>query len=138
MIQPSLSPQGTLGHSVSVGEPLQISTYTSEMLKFPKPVQNHPSTTLPHKGTVGQVTSTKRVLDKDPSLEIVHRCDNSAKDVLGHIPFAQKIVDPIICERGAVGHDMHTQVSVASSTSKEEDSLDFTCAQESTGPPQTS
>uniref|UniRef100_A0A9L6KDQ4 Uncharacterized protein n=1 Tax=Mus musculus TaxID=10090 RepID=A0A9L6KDQ4_MOUSE len=137
-IQPSMQPLGTLGHSVSVGEDVKNSQYTSKILRFPKPVQDPLSTTLSHKGFVGQDTSTKGVLATVPSLEMTRGCDTATKDVLGQIPSVQKVLDPILFEQGAVGGDLHTQESVASCTAKEGDSLDSTCAQESIGPPQTS
>ena len=137
-IQPSMQPLGTLGHSVSVGEDVKNSQYTSKILRFPKPVQDPLSTTLSHKGFVGQDTSTKGVLATVPSLEMTRGCDTSTKDVLGQIPSVQKVLDPILCEQGAVGGDLQTQESVASCITKEGNSLDSTCAQESIGPPQTS
>uniref|UniRef100_A0A9L6KDT8 Uncharacterized protein n=4 Tax=Mus musculus TaxID=10090 RepID=A0A9L6KDT8_MOUSE len=137
-IQPSMQPMGTLGHSVSVGEDVKNSQYTSKILRFPKPVQDPLSTTLSHKGFVGQDTSTKGVLATVPSLEMTRGCDTSTKDVLGQIPSVQKVLDPILCEQGAVGGDLQTQESVASCITKEGNSLDSTCAQESIGPPQTS
>ena len=93
------------------------------MLGFPKPVQDSLSNTLLHKETMGQNTSTKRVLATVPSFEVAHGYDTSTKDVLGHIPSVQKALDAILCEQGVMVHDMHTQVSVASFTSKEGDSL---------------
>lgn len=69
---------------------------------------------------------------------MAHGYDTSSKDVLGQIPSVQKVLDPILCEQGAVGGDLHTQESVATCTAKEGNSLDSTCAQESIGPPQTS
>ena len=47
--------------------------------------------------------------------------------VLGQIPSVQKVLDPILCEQGTMGRDLHTQESVASCTAKEGDSLDSTC-----------
>ena len=105
------------------------------MLQFPKPVQDPLSTTLSHKGFVGQDTSTKGVLATVPSLEMTRGCDTSTKDVLGQIPSVQKVLDPILCEQGAVGGDLQTQESVASCITKEGNSLDSTCAQEYKGLP---
>ena len=107
------------------------------MLVLPKPVQDSLSNTLLHKETMGQNTSRKRVLATAPSFEVAHGYDTSTKDVLGYIPSVQKALDPILCEQGAIVHDMHTQVSVASFTSKEGDSLNSIYAQESMGPTQT-
>ena len=45
-------------------------------------------------------------------------CDTCTKDVLGHIPSVEKVMDPTICERGVGEHDMQTPVSVASSASE--------------------
>lgn len=65
-------------------------------------------------------------------------CDTCTKDVLGHIPSVEKIMDPTICEPGVGEHDMQTPVSVPSSTSEERDSLDSISAKECIRPLQTS
>lgn len=57
-------------------------------------------------------------------------CDTSTKDVLGQIPSVKKGLDPILCEHGAIGCDLHAQESVASCTAKEGNSMYSTCAQE--------
>ena len=66
---------------------------------------------------------------------MTHGCDTSTNDVLGQIPSVQKVLDPILCEQGTMGRDLHTQESVASCTAKEGNSLDSTCAQEYKGLP---
>jgi len=91
-------PQGTLGCSVLKGEAPKFSTYTSEMLEFPKSEQDSLSSTLSHKETVGKETSTKVVLTTATSLEMAHGCDTCTKDVLGHIPSVEKVMDTTICE----------------------------------------
>jgi len=65
-------------------------------------------------------------------------CDTCTKDVLGHIPSVEKVMDPNICEPGMGEHVMQTPVSVASSTSEETDSLDSICAKECIQPRQIS
>ncbi|XP_038956234.2 mucin-17-like [Rattus norvegicus] len=137
-IKPSLPPQGTLGYSVLKGEALKFSTRTSEMLEFPKTEQDSLSSTLSHKETVGQETPTKVILPTATSLDAACGCDKYTKHVLGHIPSVEKVMDPIICEQGVVRHDMQTQVSIASLTSKERDSLDSICAKKCIRPPQNS
>ena len=61
---------------------------------------------------------------------MAHGYDTSSKDVLGQIPSVQKVLDPILCEHGAIGCDLHAQESVASCTAKEGNSMYSTCAQE--------
>jgi len=51
-IKHPLPPQGTLGDYVLKGEAPKFSTYTSEMLEFPKTEQDSLSSTLSHKETM--------------------------------------------------------------------------------------
>lgn len=76
----------------------KFSTYTSEMQEFPTTEQDSLSSTISHKETVGQETSTKGVLPTATSLEKSCGCDTCTKDVLGHIPSVEKVMDPTISE----------------------------------------
>ena len=49
---------------------------------------------------------------------MAHGYDTSSKDVLGQIPSVKKGLDPILCEHGAIGCDLHAQESVASCTAQ--------------------
>ena len=106
----------------------KFSTCTSEMLEFPKTEHDSLSSTLSQKETAGQETSTKGILPTATYLEMACGRNTCTKDVLGHIAYVEKVMDPTIYERGVGEHDMQTPVSVASSTSEERDSLDSICA----------
>ena len=133
-----LPTQGILGHSFKKGEAPKFSRYTSEMLEFPKTEQDSLSSTLSHKESVEREISTKGVLPTATSRETSCGCDTCTKDVLGHIPSVEKVMDPSVCERGVGEHDMQTPVSVPSLASEESDSLDYICVKECIRPPQIS
>lgn len=112
-IKHPLHPQGTLGHSVLKGEAPKCSTYTSEMLQFPKTEQDSLSSTISNKETVGQETPTKGYLPTATSLEMACGCETCTKDVLPHISSVDKVMDPTICEPRS-GGTRYANISVGS------------------------